>query len=71
LSWLNTFEQKANLATLQVVPPDFLPSRMKHLFELIFCDLLTKVRKNCSFILPTSENQITANFLRIMKIMTH
>lgn len=40
------------------------------LFELIFEDLLNKVMKTCNFVLPASENQITASFLRIMTIMT-
>jgi len=43
---------------------------MVKLFELIFLDLLEKVTKTCPFILPASENQITASMLQIMSIMT-
>ena len=46
-SWLNTFETKASLATLQIITPDFLPKRMVRLFELIFLDLMAKVIKTC------------------------
>ena len=69
-SWLNTFEQKCDLATLAVVKPDFLPSRMKNLFKFIFMDLLDTVMRQCTSIIQASENQLTASMLKIMSIMT-
>ena len=69
-SWLNVFVEKTNLATLQVVPPEYLPKRMVTLFDLMFMDCLQRVKKTCGFVLPASENQITASLFRIMTIMT-
>ena len=49
---------------------NFLKKRMKTLFNLILVDLMADVKRLCNFIVPVDENQITANFLRIMTILT-
>ena len=41
------------------------------LFELIFLSLVAKIKRQCGFIVPSvGDNQITANFLKIMTVLT-
>ena len=44
---------------------------MEKLFEHYFVELMDRVKKTCQFVLPASENEITASMLRIMTILTH
>ena len=69
-SWLTLFEKRCDLGTLAHVESDFLPNRMKILFNKIFKDLLEIVTKSCRQVIPAGNNELTASMLRIMTIMT-